>query len=154
MSGFRCQVSLVICHVPGVVCLYQTVKPRDITFWEYDHFLPSLTCHMSYVMCQVSGVISKKKYMYIYVLPCYDRCSSFRGVIGLLYQRTIPDSALGWPSPGWVRRRPDLRSWRRRSRCDNNHWFWNLNPACQKSLLVIKVTHAHKPSNNWSYHHT
>ena len=31
---------------------------------------------------------------------CYDRCSSFRGVIGLLYQRTIPDSALGWPSPG------------------------------------------------------
>ena len=69
VSGVRCQVSLVICHVPGVVCLYQTVKARDITFWEYDHFLPSPTCHMSYVMCQVSGVISKKKYMYIYVLP-------------------------------------------------------------------------------------
>ena len=28
---------------------------------------------------------------------------------GLLYQRTIPDSALGWPSPGWARRRPDQR---------------------------------------------
>ena len=29
------------------------------------------------------------------------------GIAGLLYQRTIPDSTLGWPSPGWARRRPD-----------------------------------------------
>ena len=29
------------------------------------------------------------------------------GKAGLLYQRTIPDSTLGWPSPGWARRRPD-----------------------------------------------
>ena len=28
---------------------------------------------------------------------------------GLLYQGTIPDSALGWLSPGWARRRPDQR---------------------------------------------
>ena len=29
------------------------------------------------------------------------------GKAGLLYQRTIPDSTLGWPSPDWARRRPD-----------------------------------------------
>ena len=28
-------------------------------------------------------------------------------ITGLLYQETIPDSTLGWPSPGWARRRPD-----------------------------------------------
>ena len=64
VSGVRCQVLLVICHVSGIVCLYQTVKARDMTFWEYDHFPPSATCHMSYVMCQVSH---KQNYMYIYI---------------------------------------------------------------------------------------
>ena len=35
-------------------CLSQTVKARELKLWEDIHPLPCVTCHMSYVTCQVS----------------------------------------------------------------------------------------------------
>ena len=34
----------------------QTVRARDLPFWEFVHPPPCVTCHMSHVKCHVSGV--------------------------------------------------------------------------------------------------
>ena len=77
-----CHVSHVSCHVSGVICQVshvtsnsQTVRARELKFWEKVHLLHPLspvTCHMSHVKCQtlhvtcqMSHVIFFKRWRYL-----------------------------------------------------------------------------------------
>ena len=56
MSHVRYQVSDVRFYVSGVASKYQTIKPRELTFWDKFHLPPPITCHLSHIMCLVSRV--------------------------------------------------------------------------------------------------
>ena len=58
MSLVMCQMSCVMRHVSGVTCHSQTVRARDLKFWEYVHLPPSVTCQMSHVLRLLSCVTS------------------------------------------------------------------------------------------------
>ena len=53
VSGVRCLVSSVRCQVSGVRwhLQSQTVRARELKFWEKVHLPPAVTCHLSCVTC-------------------------------------------------------------------------------------------------------
>ena len=53
---FYCLVSGVACQLSGVTCNSKTVRARENKFWEKDHLLPPVTCHVSHVTCHMSHV--------------------------------------------------------------------------------------------------
>ena len=55
MSGVRCHTSGVPCQVLHVTSNSQTVRARELKFWEKVHLSP-VTCQMSRVRCHISHV--------------------------------------------------------------------------------------------------
>ena len=51
-----CQVSRVRCHVSRVTSKSQTVRARELNFWENGYLLSPVICHMSGVTCDMSRV--------------------------------------------------------------------------------------------------
>ena len=51
-----CQVSGVTCQMSYVTSNSQTVRARDLKFWEKVHLLPLVTCHMSLATCHMLHV--------------------------------------------------------------------------------------------------
>ena len=49
----------------------QTVRARELTFWEKVHLPPPVTCHVSHVMCYMSRItchMSHVTFLYIFFL--------------------------------------------------------------------------------------
>ena len=56
MSGVRCHTSGVPCQVLHVTSNSQTVRARELKFWDKVHLLQPVTSYMSYVKCHMSHV--------------------------------------------------------------------------------------------------
>ena len=57
MSGVRCHMSGVTCQVSHVTSNSQTVRARELKFWEKVCLLPPVTCYMTCIMCHMSSVM-------------------------------------------------------------------------------------------------
>ena len=55
VKNVRCQVPGVICQVSHVTCNSQTVRARELKFWEKFHLLPHVTCQVSHVKCNLKS---------------------------------------------------------------------------------------------------
>ena len=62
-SSFRSESSK---HCPS-----KTVRAGELKFWENDQPTPCVTCHVSHLRCQVSGVRGQVVYIYIYIYLFY-----------------------------------------------------------------------------------
>ena len=56
VSCVTCHMSYVKCQVSHVTSNFQTVRARQVKFWEKGHLLPPVICHVSCVMCHMSCV--------------------------------------------------------------------------------------------------
>ena len=88
-----------------VTCNSQTVRARELKFWEKDHLLPPVTCHFSHVRfhvshvrchmprvtCHMSGVACHLKKIYIVCVIFFIKCWSYL-VEGLLTTGPTPSS--------------------------------------------------------------
>ena len=77
----------------------QTVRARELTFWEKVHLSPpvtchvlNVTCHMSHVTCHMSLVVSH----YIYIYFCCKSIPSLNIIIKQLYWYMRLDQLGSW----------------------------------------------------------
>ena len=57
--------SVIVYEMSSIHCLSQTVRPREVTFWEcFPHPPPTcVPCHVSRVMCHMSHVTCHMTYV-------------------------------------------------------------------------------------------
>ena len=82
VSNVMCNLSTVTCHLSRVTCHHylQSVRARDLQFWDNAHHPLCVRCHRSCVMCHVARVTCHMSHFSFYVsrVPWHHKLQTVR----------------------------------------------------------------------------